>query len=276
MMDVSEQTARSARVIAVTSGKGGVGKTNVSVNLSVALARMGKQAMLVDGDLGLANANILLGLNSTTTIADVLARDCAMADVVQEGPSGMKLVPGHSGSGLNPALPASDRRRLADAFRPYAEEIDHVLVDTATGISPEALNLVAASDVILLVLSSEPTAFMDAYQLVKVLALEHDRTDVSVVTNMVDTEALGQQLFEQFQSVVSRFLPTRLTYFGSIPRDEHVREAVLRKRCCLEAFPDSRASAAFARVARAISDVKFPLTDGGQRFFGMEALHGAY
>jgi flagellar biosynthesis protein FlhG len=275
MMDLP-QSARSARVIAVTSGKGGVGKTNVSVNLSVALARMGKQAMLVDGDLGLANANILLGLNTTATIADVLARDCAMADVVQEGPSGLKLVPGHSGSGLNPALAASDRRRLADAFRPYAEEVDHVLVDTATGISPEALSLVAASDVILLVLSSEPTAFMDAYQLVKVLALDHGRSDISVVTNMVESETLGQQLFDHFQSVVARFLPTQLAYLGSIPRDEHVREAVLRKRCCLEAFPDSRASAAFSRLARAISDKKLPMTEGGQRFFGMEALHGAH
>jgi flagellar biosynthesis protein FlhG len=267
---------RNARVIAVTSGKGGVGKTNVSVNLSVALARMGKQAMLVDGDIGLANANILLGLNSNVTIADLIARDCGMSEILQEGPAGMKLVPGHSGGGLGLGLDDDERRRLAKAFRPYAGEMDHVLVDTATGIAPEALELVAASDVILLVLSSEPTAFMDAYQLVKVLALDHDRTDISVVTNMVDNDESGRQLFRHFEEVAKRFLPTRLTHVGSIPRDNHVREAVLRKRCCVEAFPESRASAAFAKLARTLCDQTMPLTEGGHRFFGMEALHGAH
>jgi flagellar biosynthesis protein FlhG len=269
-------TNRNARVIAVTSGKGGVGKTNISVNLAVALARLGKQAMLVDGDVGLANANILLGLNAPATIADVLARDCAVRDVVQHGPAGMMLVPGHSGGGLSAGLAPAARDRLARAFRPYADELDHVLVDTATGISEEALNLVGTSDLILLILSSEPTAFMDAYQLVKALAFDHDRTDICVVTNMVDDETAGRKLFDHFQEVVRRFLPTQLTHLGSIPRDEHVREAVLRKRCCLEAFPNSRASAAFARLARTISNLSLPFTEGGERFFGMEALHGAH
>lgn len=275
-MTASASHERSARVIAVTSGKGGVGKTNVSVNLSVALARLGKQAMLVDGDVGLANANILLGLNARATIADVLARDCRVAEIVQEGPAGMKLVPGHSGGGLDPALRAADRERLALAFRPLAGSFDHVLVDTATGISADALGFAAASDLILLVLSAEPTAFMDAYQLVKVLALDHGRTELSVVTNMVDDEIAGRQLFRHFEEVVSRFLPTTLSHLGSIPRDEHVREAVLRKRCCIEAFPESRASAAFARVARALTDTVLPITQGGDRFFGMETLCGAH
>jgi flagellar biosynthesis protein FlhG len=274
MMSAAKE--RSARVIAITSGKGGVGKTNVSVNLSVALGRIGKQAMLVDGDFGLANANILLGLNATATIADLLSRNCAMADVIQEGPAGMKLVPGHSGSGAHSALGTSERRQLASAFRPYAGEVDHVLVDTASGIGPEAMSLVASSDVILLVLSGEPTAFMDAYQLVKVLAMEHSRTEILVVTNMVDDEEAGHQLFRHFDEVVKRFLPTRLAHLGSVPLDDRIRESVLRKRCCLEAFPESRASAAFGRLAQTLSDVSLPQTDGGDRFFGMEALHAAH
>jgi flagellar biosynthesis protein FlhG len=268
--------SRSARVIAVTSGKGGVGKTNLSVNLSVALARLGKQAMLVDGDVGLANANILLGLNSSGTIADVIGQGAPVSDIVQTGPSGMKLVPGHSGGGIGLALSDSDRDRLGRAFRPYADEVDHLLVDTASGISPDALEFVAASDLILLVLSAEPTAFMDAYQLVKVLAVEQDRTEVTVVTNMVDDEAAGRQLFRHFEEVVKRFLPTRLTHLGSIPRDDQVREAILRKRACLEAFPESRASAAFTKLARTLSGQKLSTTPGGDRFFAMEALCGAH
>jgi flagellar biosynthesis protein FlhG len=268
--------SRSARVIAVTSGKGGVGKTNLSVNLSVALARLGKQAMLVDGDVGLANANILLGLNSNGTIADVIAQGARVADVVQTGPAGMRLVPGHSGGGIGLAMSDSDRDRLGRAFRPYAEEVDHVLVDTASGISPDALEFVAASDLILLVLSAEPTAFMDAYQLVKVLALEHDRTEIAIVTNMVDDDPAGIQLFRHFQEVVKRFLPTKLSHLGSIPRDEQVREAVLRKRACIDAFPDSRASAAITKLARTLSAQILPTTTGGDRFFAMEALCGAH
>jgi flagellar biosynthesis protein FlhG len=268
--------SRSARVIAVTSGKGGVGKTNLSVNLSVALARLGRQAMLVDGDVGLANANILLGLNGNGTIADVIGQGAPISDIVQTGPAGMKLVPGHSGGGIGLALSDSDRDRLGRAFRPYADEVDHLLVDTASGISPDTLEFVAASDLILLVLSAEPTAFMDAYQLVKVLAVEHDRTDIAVVTYMVDDDAAGLQLFAHFREVVRRFLPTSLSHIGSVPRDDAVREAVLRKRPCLEAFPNSRASAAFTRLARILSERDIPTTAGGDRFFAMEALCGAH
>ena len=267
---------RNARVIAVTSGKGGVGKTNIGVNLSVALARLGKETMLVDGDMGLANANILLGMNATATVADFLARDCSLSDIVQQGPAGLHVVPGHSGSGILPGLNRDDRRRLADGFRPFAAKMDHILVDTASGIYPEAMGLVSSSDVILLVLSAEPTAFMDAYALVKVLALDHGCNAVSIVTNMVEDDESGRALFRHFSEVVRRFLPIQLTPLGSVPRDHHVREAVFRKRCCLEAYPESRASAAFTRLARTISDLSLPATEGGNRFFGMEMTHGVY
>lgn len=267
---------RSARVIAVTSGKGGVGKTNVSVNLSVALARMGRRTMLVDGDFGLANANILLGVDPSATIADLVTSDCDIPDIVQQGPGGVFLVPGHSGTGALAELDRSSRRRLADAFRPYAAALDTVIVDTATGISPHAMGLVAASDTVLLVLSDEPTAFMDAYALVKVLTLEHDCAAVSVVTNMVADAAAGAALFRRFCDVVAKFLPADLVHLGSIPRDHHVREAVFRKRCVVDAFPDCAASMAFLGIARMLSREPAPLTPGGSIFFGMEARHGLH
>ena len=267
---------RNARVIAVTSGKGGVGKTNLSVNLAAALARMGRRTMLVDGDIGLANANILLGLNAGTTIADIIGRGAPMDEVVIEGPAGLQVVPGHSGSGFTLAMPPAERRRLADAFRPYADRLDHLIVDTASGITPEGLELVADSDTVLLVLSDEPTAFMDAYAMVKVLSSEYGCTEIAVVTNMVESDQSGRALFGHFRDVVERFLPTELTHLGSIPRDNHVREAVFRKRCLVEAFPGARASAAFGRLAKTVAERDAPAREGGSRFFGLEeALSGA-
>lgn len=268
-------SGRKVRVVAVASGKGGVGKTNCSVNLSVALARLGKETMLVDADIGLANANILLGLNAPLTMGDVIARQCGLDDIVIEGPAGLKIVPGHNGSGVSAKLERGDRRRLADIFRPHAATLDYLVLDTGTGIAPEALRLTAMSDLVMIVLSAEPTAFMDAYTLTKVLALDHNITSLAVVTNMVDDEGRGQELFRHFRDVVSRFLPTELLYLGSVPRDEHVRKAVLRKQCCLEAFPHSQAAQAFGHLAMSLAELDPAPREGGDRFFGMEALHGA-
>ena len=270
------QEDRKARVIAIASGKGGVGKTVISVNLAVALSRMGRRTMLVDGDFGLANANILLGVNSETTIADILTSDCSLPDVLHQGPGGIFLVPGHTGTSLLSNLDRHAKRRMADAFRPYAGALDTVILDTPTGIGPQAMRMVAASDVVLLVLSDEPTAFMDAYALVKVLALDHGCTAVTVVTNMVANAKAGEALFRHFSDVVCKFLPTELDHLGSIPRDERVRDAVLRKRCLVEAYPDSPAGMAFLGVARTLARGTIPMTAGGARFFGLEASHGVH
>jgi flagellar biosynthesis protein FlhG len=267
---------RNARVIAVTSGKGGVGKSNLSANLSVALARLGRRAMLVDCDMGLANANILLGVNGTWTLGDVLGRHCELEDILQRGPGGILLAPGHSGIGVGSRLDDRERQWLATAFQPYADSLDFVVVDGGSGISLETLGIVAASDTVLLVLSGEPTAFMDAYAMVKALSVKHGCTRVAVVTNMVADEEAGQALFLRFKSVIARFLDVTLELIGSIPEDRHLRDAVLRKRCCVDAYPSSRAARAFKQLAGRIAELDLPPVAGGHRFFGMEALHGAH
>ncbi len=272
-MSVSE---RKARVIAVTSGKGGTGKTNISVNLSVALARLGRRTMLVDCDVGLANANILLGLESEHSIADVASSERAIAEVSRPGPSGMMLVPGHSGLGMGGGLAEAARSELASAFRPYADDLDDLIVDTGGGMAGEGLSLVAASDLVLIVLANEPTSFMDAYALLKGLALRHGCSRFAIVTNRVGGEAEGRSLFDRFEAVVEQFLPVHLDHLGSIPEDRYLRDAVRTKRCCVEAFPSSPASAAFARLARRIAGLELPRLPGGQRFFGLEAIHGAH
>jgi flagellar biosynthesis protein FlhG len=249
---------RIARVIAVTSGKGGAGKTNVSVNLSVALARLGRRTMLADCDVGLANANILLGVESDFSIADLASRQRNMSEVTRRGPAGMMLVPGHSGVGMGGGLADDARSELAAAFRPYAEDVDDVIVDTGGGMAGEGLSLIASSDLIILVLANEPTAFVDAYALVKALALRHRCSRFAIITNRVAHDADGAALFKRFEAIVEQFLPVHLDHLGLDPRGRlsarrGVRQALLRRGFPLRLRPGrlrpARAAAGRARRA---------------------------
>jgi flagellar biosynthesis protein FlhG len=257
---VSFFSSRSAQLIAVASGKGGAGKTNASVNLSVALARGGAKTMLVDCDMGLANAAILLGLPSSWTIGDLLAGRCALADIVQRGPGGLHFVPGHSGTGSGSTLSAAERGRLLAALAPYSASFDHIVIDTGGGIDPTALALVAAADVPLIVLTPEPTSFMDAYAVVKALHVSHGTAAFRILTNFVRHELAGRDMFDRFRAVVTRFIDVDLVHAGSVPNDPYIREAVLRKRCVVDAFPGSPAARAFTALARRMATPVAPPT----------------
>lgn len=267
---------RRARVVMLASGKGGVGKTAIAINLSIALARAGRKAMLVDCDFGLGDAAIMLGMNPETTIEDVMMGRAALDAAIQSTTDGLLLVPGANGVAVSAALAKPDRRRMADSFRPHADALDYLIVDPPGGIQPHATRLLAMSDRIVIVLTGEPTSFLSAYGIVKLLALEHGCTSVSVITNMVDSEASGRDLFSRFHDVASRFLPSELDYLGSLPRDEHIRMAIMHKRPCLIAYPESRASAAMVRLAQALDSLDMPPSAGGSRFFGLEHPHGIY
>lgn len=264
---------RQARIISVASGKGGVGKTSVATNLSVALARAGHRTLIADCDFGMANAAILLGLNPPTTIDDVLDGTCGIEEVLIAGPEGLMVLPGGSGTGLMPDFGTIARQRLAEGLRPFARLTDYMIIDTASGGAPSTLETIAAADLIVLTLSNEPTAFMDAYATIKMLTVNHGCTHFSIVANMVDTEAEGRALFGRFSDVVRRFLSSELDFLGSIPNDRHMRDAVLHKRCCVDAYPHSPAAFAFARMARRITDRGIPLSSGGNRFMGQELTH---
>jgi flagellar biosynthesis protein FlhG len=242
-----------ARVIAVASGKGGAGKTNVSVNLAVAFARLGGRSMLVDCDMGLANAAILLGMPSAWTIGDLLCGRCGVEDLLQRGPAGLQFLPGHSGTGSGSTLSAAERGRLLEALEPYAARFDHIVIDTGGGIEASALALVAAADTPLIVLTPEPTSFVDAYAMVKALSVSHGTPSFEIVANMVPHDVAARALFDKFRAIVTRFIDVDLSYAGAIPSDPFVREAVLRKRCVVEAFPGAPAARAFAALARRLA-----------------------
>ena len=266
---MTSKISTTARVTAVASGKGGVGKTNISVNLAVALAKAGRRTLLVDCDMGLANAGILMGLDANWTLADVLARHCELGDIVQPGPGGVCLVPGHSGTGIGSTLSDGARNQLIEALRREAKGFDEIVIDTGSGIGSDGLSLVAAADTALIVLVPEPTSFMDAYAVVKGLAVGHGCTAFSIITNMVESDEAGLELFEHFQAVIGRFLDAELIHLGSVRQDPYVRQAVVRKLCCVEAYPSSRAGRAFTRLARRMIErieARIPV---------MEALHGA-
>lgn len=242
-----------ARVFAIASGKGGAGKTNVGVNLAVSLARLGGRTMLVDCDMGLANAGILLGLPTTRSIGDLLAGHCGVPEIVQRGPAGLFFLPGHSGTGAGSTLSAAERTRLLAALRPYVASFDHIVIDTGGGLEPSALGLIAAADTPVIVLTPEPTSFVDAYAIVKALAVSHGTAGFEIVANMVRHDIAGRELFDKFKAIVSRFLDVDLAFAGSVPSDPYVREAVMRRKCCVEAFPGAPASRAFTALARRLA-----------------------
>jgi flagellar biosynthesis protein FlhG len=266
---------RRARVIAVTSGKGGVGKSHVAVNLGVALASRGRRALLVDCDIGLANADILLGVQCEAGIADLAIgrRDAEAART--DAACGLVLTRGQSGAGLGSALDGGARAALAAALRPCAGEMDEVIVDTGGGLDPTALDLVAASDLVLVVLTAEPAAFHDAYAMVKALAQQHGCVRFGIVSNRVASADEGRPLFARFEQLVEQFLPVHLEHLGSIPEDAVVRRAAFARRPFVDAWPDAPASRAVRDLAQQVIGIGLPATSGGARFFGMEARHGA-
>lgn len=239
-------------VIAVASGKGGVGKTHVSVNLSVALARGGKRVMLFDADLGLANAGVVLGLPGQATIEDALKGDMSLADIVQAGPAGIGLISGGSGDASLSVLDEDVQQKLCREFRVFENELDYLVIDTAAGIAPIVTGFVEKADFAVVVLNDEPASFIDAYGLLKALAGRGRCKKALVLTNMVANSIAGERLFARFKGVVGRFLDIELEHLGSVPHDPHVRRAALRKRPVVEAYPLTPAGQAFNRLAWAL------------------------
>lgn len=264
---------RQARIISMTSGKGGVGKTSIAVNLAAALSRIGSRTLLVDCDLGMANAAILIGHDSPVTIDDVLEGRLSVDEVIGEIDDHLLILPGSSGTGAMPAYDTEARKRLAHGLRPFARMTNFILVDSPTGVSQAAMETVSAADSVLIVLSEEPTAFMDAYATAKILSLDHGCTCFKIVANMVSSESAGRNLFNRFHEVVSRFLPAAITFLGSVPSDRHMRDAVLHKRPCVLAYPHSPAAIAISRIAARITDLNIAITPGGDRFLAQEVPH---
>jgi flagellar biosynthesis protein FlhG len=256
------------QVIAVTGGKGGVGKTSVAVNLATSLASTGRRVMLLDGDLGLANVDVFLGLSPRHTMAHVLSGERELEEIILDSPYGIQVVPGASGVAELANLSAAGHLGLVQAFSALSSRIDTMVVDTSAGIAHSVVQFTQAAQHVLLVVCDEPASMTDAYALMKVLSRNHEVTRFHVLANMARAPGEGQALFEKLQRVTSRFLDVTLNYVGEIPEDQYLRRAIREQRPVVAAFPASPAARAFKKLA--LKADKWPVPDcprGNLEFF---------
>src|SRR6059036_106498 len=251
------------RVIAVASGKGGVGKAN----LAVALARAGQRVCVLDADLGLANVDVLLGLSPRASMLHVLRGEQRLADVILEGPAGVRVIPAASGYEELTALSAAERLRLLDEVDALGNSLDVLLVDTAAGISSNVLYFTAAAAEALIVITPEPTALTDAYALVKVLAARYGRREFLVTVNMAAGAADAEAAFRRLARVAARFLRVQLEYQGYVPYDDALPRAVRQQHPVVLAAPGSPASQALVALAARLAVRPAAGPTGGVQFF---------
>ncbi|MCW8878797.1 MAG: MinD/ParA family protein [Kangiellaceae bacterium] len=265
-------SGKPVKVIAVTGGKGGVGKTNVSVNLSIALSQLGYKVMLLDADLGLANVDVMLGVRSEKNLSHVLSGKCDLRDIVVHGPAGLQIVPASSGTQNMAELSPMEHAGIIQAFSEIGHNLDFLIVDTAAGITDMVVSFTRAAQDILTVVCDEPTSITDAYALMKVLNQDHRIVKFHVLANMVRTSQEGRELFAKLSGVCNRFLDVTLDYVGSVPFDENVRKSVKKQKALVEAFPRSPASIAMKSLAKKIQQWPMPTDASGHIEFFMERL----
>jgi len=252
---MTTDTTNSPRgtVLAVTSGKGGVGKTNVVINLAVSLARLGHRVGILDADFGLGNIDVMLGLTPTLHLGHVLAGERSLDDIIIDGPLGVQIIPAGSGIRALTALTASQWTTLAGVINRVALRLDFLLIDTAAGISDNVVELLMLAERVLVVTSFEPTSVVDAYAMVKILTAAAPSKDVGIVVNAARDSDESGLVFRQLDIASSRFLHRGLRYYGYIVQDPTIREATLVQRPIVDHLPQAPASRCFRILAARIA-----------------------
>lgn len=267
-----QKNTRPVKVIAVTSGKGGVGKTNVSVNLALCLGMMGRKVVLMDADIGLANVDIMLGLKPKKNIADVLSGECGLEDVMLEAGENVKIVPATSGTMEMTSLSIHEHAELIYAFNDIAEDVDVLIIDTAAGISAAVVSFLRASQEVVVVVCDEPTSITDAYGLIKLLNRDYNMTRFRVLANMVGNEKEGRNVYSKLLTVTDRFLDVTLQYLGSIPYDEAVKKAVQKQVPVVKGFSKNKVSLSYKQIADKVDAWPVNTTPSGHLEFFVKRL----
>ncbi|WP_373096197.1 MinD/ParA family protein [Zhongshania sp.] len=265
----------AVKVIAVSSGKGGVGKTNVSVNLACQLARRGRRVLLMDADLGLANVDIMLGLRPKWNLSHVLDGKCAIQDIIVPGPVGISIIPAASGIKKMADLASAQHAAIVRSLSELKDDYDVLIVDTAAGISDSVVTFCKASQYVLVVVTDELTSMADAYALIKVMNRDAGIRRFKVLRNMVDSHDQARDGFERLNEVAQRFLDVSLEFAGFIPRDPYLIKADSRQKAVSDLYPGAESSLAFRKLAETADKWEGPTGPSGNIEFFVDRLFSA-
>lgn len=259
---------KGIRVISVTSGKGGVGKSNVVSNLAISMSMQGKKVLVIDADLGLGNLDVLLGLSPAYNLNHVLNGEKSLSDILIDGPAGIKIIPAGSGVQEFTSLGQHEKLLLLDELDMLEEQFDIMIVDTEAGISENVTYFTVAAQEIIVVVTPEPTSITDVYALIKLLATRYSEHHFKVLVNMAKDSEDALEVFRKLANVAGRFLDISLDYLGCVVKDDKVVEAVKRQKAVSELFPESEAAVCFTTLAkRVIENARQTRLKGNIQFF---------
>ncbi len=278
MRDQMDQTARTlqlpaTRVLSITSGKGGVGKTAVVSNVAVTLAKQGKKVLIIDADLGLANVDVVLGLAPPYNLNHFFNGERTLEEIIVEGPHGLKVLPAGSGVQQFTRLDSQLKMRLIDALDALHEHFDVVLIDTEAGISDNVTYFNVAAQDILVVTSPEPTAITDAYALMKLLSTQYHQKRFLLAVNSVRNADEGLDVFEKLTMVSGRYLDIFIDYLGCIPYDKKMHDSVRQQQVMVDLYPDHKVAKSFVELAETLLET--PINNQAQgtlQFFWKQFL----
>ena len=260
--------SKPMRVICVTGGKGGIGKTTISINLAIAFAKLKKKVLLFDADLGLANVDIRLGLSPEFTINDFLTGQCDLNQVCVTGPEGIQIIPSSSGIQGMAELNAAQSCELIRSFSGLVSDIDIMLIDMAPGISSQVIEFTHASQEILMVVCNDPASLMDSYAIIKILHQKYGRSRFGVIVNKVQDIKEGYAVFSKFQAAIHKFIHVNLEYIGHLPQDDFVGIAACEAVSVVDKYPHSQVAKSFMELCQGIEHWQQDnITEGGIQFF---------
>lgn len=261
------QPTRLAKAVAIASGKGGVGKSNIAANIAATLSNSGRRVALLDADMGCANADLLCGLNPQATLEDVILGHKRLSEVMLKGPGGFRLIPGASGVAHLANLNAEQRHGILEQLETLQQVVDIMLIDLGAGIGPDAVEFASSADTVLVVCTPEPTAITDAYGAIKTIAKRTRETDLRLIVNMASCQSEGLSVHRRIDTVARKHLGREIPLAGIVPFDFSVRTAVKRRRLLIQDAPKSRSMSAIRTIARGLDDL-FPDSETTSRSGG--------
>ncbi len=265
--DTTPRSARKTRIITVTSGKGGVGKTNVATNMGIAYAQMGKKVIVIDADLGMANVNVMMNLIPQYNLYHVMRKQKRMSEIILDTDYGIKLIAGASGFSKIANMGEEERNAFISELYTLSDT-DIIIIDTSAGVSKNVLGFVAAADEVVIVTTPEPTSITDAYGIIKIIATEVDNLNINLkmIVNRVNSAVEGKRVAERMIQIAGQFLNLKVEYLGFIYDDPQVSQAVLKQRPFIVVDPKSKASVCLKHIVSRIEKTDFLEAEGFGRF----------